>query len=375
MRFSLLNYIACPACGEDLTLTLPAGEEIKDDPSYEIEEGLLTCEACGRWFPLHSFIPELLPDHLRDWARDRGFLNGLKSLLPENTFKSLWDTTERLKGESASIEDGGAHHKKSEMTIKDKVTDEGFFGPGMLAPFNPGNSEYTMHLLRRYANVLPLLEVQQGSTVLDIGAGYAWTSEWMKKMGIDAIGVDISRTYLDIGVKRMNNKPPHLVVGDIENLPLKTNVLDAVLCYDAFHHIPDRPKAMGHFYRTLKDTGNIVLAEPPGEHEYDEHSKEVMDKYGILEKGMDLEDVAAYCSGLKFLPPEQHYILETAREEQNRPLSLEFIDTHSYVDSNIYIVRKRPATESAALPSPSVVSRIKGKIKHLLKRFFYKYLK
>ena len=341
--------------------------------SVEIKEGLLVCSRCGIWFPIIDYIPELLPPHLRDWERDLTFLKTLEKELPGDTFTQLVDKTHTF-ARQADEKDNGIHFKKSEMSIKDNATDESFFGPGFSSPFNPGNPEYTMHLVKRFGNVLPLLEVKQENVVLDIGVGYAWTTEWLKKMGLTPIGVDICRTYVDIGVKRIGKDLPYLVIGDIENLPLKDHILDAVLCYDAFHHIPNRQKAMAHFFRALKDNGNIVLAEPAGDHEFANVSKEVMDKYGILEKGMDLEDVIDYCSGLQVLPPEQHYILGIRRDEQGKALTPEFIHSHSYVDCNVYRVKKRRGEGEAVSQAATLKSKVKRKIKRLVQKFIYKYL-
>jgi uncharacterized protein YbaR (Trm112 family)/SAM-dependent methyltransferase len=358
---------------------LPPQEEKQRDDSVDIKEGVLICEKCGHWFPIRDFIPELLPDLLRDWERDIEFFKTLKQKLSEEIFKELLDKSQAFarQGSAVSVEDEGMHYKKSEMSIKSKVTDDDFFGPGFSSPFNPGNPEFTMHLIRRLGNVLPLLELKQEDVVLDIGVGYAWTTEWLKKMGIHSIGVDICRTYMDIGLKRMGENRPHLVLGDIENLPIKSHVLNAVLCYDAFHHIPNRKKAMGHFFRALKGRGNIVLAEPGGAHEFAEISKEAMTKYGILEKGMDLEDVSDYCVGLNVLPPEQHFILKIHRDEQNKILSPEFVHSHSYVDCNVYVVKKRLGEgESQELVSHSstFIKKIKRKLKRLLTRIFLKLL-
>jgi len=187
---------------------------------------------------------------------------------------------------------------------------------------------------------LPLLELRPGEVILDICAGYAWTTEWLKKMGTEAIAMDICRIYLDIGIERLKENRPHFVVGDIENLPLKNQVLDAVLSYDAFHHIYDRKKAMRHFFRALKDIGKIVLAEPGGSHEDLDGPKEVMDKYGILEKGMELEDVKEYCQGLDFIPPEQHFVLKIREDDIRKKLKLGFVRNHSYVDCNLFLIQK-----------------------------------
>ncbi|MCX6584178.1 MAG: methyltransferase domain-containing protein [Candidatus Aminicenantes bacterium] len=376
MKYSLLNYICCPTCSGDLTFIIPPPGEVTQDDASEIENGLLACNAraCSRWFPIRNLIPELLPDHLRNWEKDLEFLKTWEQTLPASIFKELWEQSQSFANRPVSVQDHGSNYKKSEISIKSRVTEADFFGPGFSSPFNPGNPEYTMHLIRRLGNVLPLLELKRGDVVLDMGAGYAWTTEWLMKMGMVAIGVDICRTYLDIGVRRMGKTLPlpYLVIGDIENLPIKNNRLDAVLCYDAFHHIPDRKKAMGRFHRALKDRGNIVLAEPGGMHEFARVSTEVMDKYGILEKGMELDDINGYCEGLNVLPPEQHFVLKIQGHEVGQTLSREFVYAHPYVDCNIFVVKKQADTQGLILQAPSFKKKIKTKIKRLLKRVFFK---
>jgi uncharacterized protein YbaR (Trm112 family) len=52
----------------------------------EVEEGLLHCNKCGRWYPIGSAvktIPELLPDDLRDQERDRAWLQKSKGKIPQ----------------------------------------------------------------------------------------------------------------------------------------------------------------------------------------------------------------------------------------------------------------------------------------------------
>lgn len=52
----------------------------------EVEEGLIRCPECGRWYPIGSAvetIPELMPDDLREEERDMEFLRKWESKLPE----------------------------------------------------------------------------------------------------------------------------------------------------------------------------------------------------------------------------------------------------------------------------------------------------
>jgi uncharacterized protein YbaR (Trm112 family)/SAM-dependent methyltransferase len=379
MRYSLLNFIRCVSCDGELTLLVPGQKEInREDDSLEIKEGLLNCNKCGHWFPLHDFIPELLPDHLRNWQGDLEFLKNIKEKIPGDIFKELSEKSQTFANQASMIEDNGAHYKKSEISIITKITDPDFFGPGFTLPFNPGDTGYSMRELGRFGNVLPLLELKGGDIILDSGPAYAWSTEWFIKMGIEAIGVDICRTYMDIGMQRMEHmiqkglKRPHLLVGDVENLPIKDQVFDAILCYDSFHHIPDRKTAMGHFYRTLKESGNIVLAEPDGTHEYREISREAMDKYGHLEKGMELEDVNEYCEGLGVIPPEQHFILNIQNKEQNQRLSPNFILSHSHIDCNVFLIKKSLGEKPREIPLSKIKRKLKYKLKRLLKWLFIK---
>ncbi|MEM2136831.1 MAG: Trm112 family protein [Candidatus Methanomethylicia archaeon] len=50
----------------------------------EVDEGLLFCSKCGRWYPIIEEIPHMLPDELRDKKSDLNFLRKYASQLPNN---------------------------------------------------------------------------------------------------------------------------------------------------------------------------------------------------------------------------------------------------------------------------------------------------
>ena len=53
----------------------------------EVDEGLLVCPECGRWYPIGSAvetIPEMLPDDLREQDRDLKWLQEWKQLVPQH---------------------------------------------------------------------------------------------------------------------------------------------------------------------------------------------------------------------------------------------------------------------------------------------------
>ena len=94
----------------------------------------------------------------------------------------------------------------------------------------------------------------------------------------------------------------------MENLPLRSGIANAILAYESFHHIPDRNRALAGYHRVMGTSGRVVLAEPGSAHEKAEVAVDAMEKFGILEKGMDLPDVVGYAAGTGFNQPEQLFV-------------------------------------------------------------------
>ncbi|RLE82207.1 MAG: Trm112 family protein [Thermoprotei archaeon] len=116
MKFRLLDMIVCPMCKhfplrlykidvmqypervierEPPLCELYCGylgkslKEIEKPPceecvKYEVKEGVLYCENCGRWYPIIDEITILLPDDLRNKREDINFLLKHRDKLPEN---------------------------------------------------------------------------------------------------------------------------------------------------------------------------------------------------------------------------------------------------------------------------------------------------
>jgi len=380
VRYSLLNFVVCPRCHGDLTCVtvteIPCGvfpqgfkpfDRVSPGPgvgpapstpattdlgralarlaspaappdrNYEVcvETGVLTCGGCGAWFPIIKSVPEVLSDHLRNADREREWLAGISSQLPAELV-AMWNTF-TLVGAA----DAGAHHKLAEIALPAKITDPFFWGPGHAAPFNLWAPEHTWHLIRNLVVSEPLLQLTRGSVVLDVGSGYSWTTEWFLRGGYEPIGMDICREYLEIAIHRIGINRPHLLVGDAENLPIRQASVDAVLGFEAFHHIPNRPAAMREFSRVLLNDRPVVLVEPGGAHEHAAVSIEAMEKYGTLEKGMDLVDVAGYAAGSDLGDCRQHFMHRTS--PGLHPVEL--------TANNVYTLRKGAPAGIAEVPA------------------------
>ncbi len=356
MFYALLDVIVCPSCKHDLTLLAPIEQSQKTtmrmkpalrasrlgavvgplpktnvdtllgnllqplatppasdgrDREVSVVEGVLVCTSCQRWYPIRDSLPELLPDHLRNWSEDVAWLSSYHARLVANGLETVGRFLLEHSGPAGQLtQDEGAHYKQAEMALTQRNLPEGFFGPAQVAPFNPSRPDFSIDLVARYVTTVSRLGCGLGGAVFDLGVGYAWTTEWLVRLGYQAFGVDICRDYILAGLPRMGAHIPHLLVGDNENLPFRDECVDAVLSFDAFHHLPNRPQAMREFARIMRPGTTMVLVEPGIEHEAHPQSVAVMQQHGILERGFDRAGLAGYIQNTS-LGQIQHYRSDT----------------------------------------------------------------
>ena len=53
----------------------------------EIQNGIIFCEKCKRWYPIDETIPQMLPDELRNEKKEIKFLEKWKNKIPDNILK------------------------------------------------------------------------------------------------------------------------------------------------------------------------------------------------------------------------------------------------------------------------------------------------
>ncbi len=85
MKKSLLQKLCCPIDKNDLQHRV-----FKEDEKGEIIEGLLTCPACGRYYPIIYGLPIMTPDEYREKPLEEPVLKkwglNLKKENPEKFF-------------------------------------------------------------------------------------------------------------------------------------------------------------------------------------------------------------------------------------------------------------------------------------------------
>jgi uncharacterized protein YbaR (Trm112 family) len=73
----------------NVNLKNDASSQSSDKFSTIVQEGLLLCKSCYRFYPITEEIPIILPDELRDKKKDIEFLNKWKELIPVDLLKNL----------------------------------------------------------------------------------------------------------------------------------------------------------------------------------------------------------------------------------------------------------------------------------------------
>jgi SAM-dependent methyltransferase len=155
--------------------------------------------------------------------------------------------------------------------------------------------EDTPDIFYRLGIVLDALDLGVGHTVLDFGAGSCWLSSILNRLRCRTISLDVSPTALDLGRELFALDPrhrtelePRFLRYDGRRIPLPDESVDRVVCFDAFHHVPNGEEVLREIHRVLRRGGRAVFAEPGEEHSHTDHSALEVERCGILEADFHL---------------------------------------------------------------------------------------
>jgi SAM-dependent methyltransferase len=192
---------------------------------------------------------------------------------------------------------------------------EGLRAFWMNKPFSdPGQAGW---VLSRFGHLLTALELRPGDRVLDFGCGTGWSSEMLARLGMEVVGMDISPAALEMarataagrGVGMAGSQPRFKVYSG-DRIEYPDGHFDAIVVFDAFHHLPNPQRVLGEFRRVLAPNCRLGMAEPGVGHADDRHSMEEMGT-GVLEREIDIEQlyqggVAAGFQSLEVMVPGLH---------------------------------------------------------------------
>jgi hypothetical protein len=93
---------------------------------------------------------------------------------------------------------------------------------------------------------------------------------------------------------------PEFLTYDGHRLPVADGSCTKVLIVDAFHHVPNQREILTELCRVLGPDGIVGMAEPGTGHAETEASKKEVERFGVLENELVIEDLAALAKSCGF---------------------------------------------------------------------------
>ncbi len=153
-------------------------------------------------------------------------------------------------------------------------------------------------MLVNAGTVLQALRVLPGMTIIDFGAGTGWLTRALAQLGCHVISIDASQSALDIAKRDFESRPlignpstPTYLRFDGTRIALDDASVDRIVCFDAFHHVPNPAVVMREFARVLKPGGLAAFSEPGPNHSKSAQSQFEMRTYGVLENDVELHEL------------------------------------------------------------------------------------
>jgi len=90
---------------------------------------------------------------------------------------------------------------------------------------------------------------------LDVGCGTGKLVKWLRFLGVDAFGIEISKNALELADKKVK---PFLKLGDIIKIPYPDNYFDLVVSFDVLEHL-ERSKIKKAILETVRVSKKFIL--------------------------------------------------------------------------------------------------------------------
>ena len=161
------------------------------------------------------------------------------------------------------------------------------------------------------------LEIPTGATVLELGSGTGWGSLLLAEAGYRPTGVDIAPGNVEIS--RLHgerwNSPAEFLVADMDHLDLR-RTFDAVLMFDALHHVAEPAAVVQRVARHLNPGGWALFGEPSVLHLLSPNARGVEREMGWIENGISVRALRRWCGRAGM--PETRRFFEPTRPYGDR---------------------------------------------------------
>jgi SAM-dependent methyltransferase len=159
----------------------------------------------------------------------------------------------------------------------------------------------TPEMVQNLGALLGGLQLGTAMTVLDFGAGTGWLSRLISQLHCELICCDPSPTALEIGRRFFDEDPPigreilpvRFLRFDGRRLDLPDDSVDRIICFDAFHHVPNQGEVLREFGRVLREGGIAGFSEPGRYHSRSPDAQRDMKDHRVLENDIHLNEIFA----------------------------------------------------------------------------------
>ena len=212
-----------------------------------------------------------------------------------------------------------AQHGRKEVLELGKVTRK-----RQIAPlFSPVHVDWLVRPDREATEqpekVLDALQIPEGATVADVGAGVGYfTWRLAKRVGPKGkvIAVEVQQKMLDLmaeDLKRRNITNVEMVLGGVRDPRLPEEAVDLALLVDVYHEFSEPEAMMSGIRRSLKPDGRVVLVE------YRKEDPTIpilpLHKMSVEEVREEIEPLGfQFQQALEFLPT-QHILIFTRKPQ------------------------------------------------------------
>ncbi|MFI0724101.1 class I SAM-dependent DNA methyltransferase [Streptomyces sp. NPDC021224] len=109
------------------------------------------------------------------------------------------------------------------------------------------------------ADFADLVRAGGDGPVADVGCGPGRVTAFLRGLGLDAFGIDLSPRM--IAIARRDNPGVRFAVGSMTDLPLPDASTAGILAWYSLIHVPDEaiPGVLGHFHRVLRPGAPVLL--------------------------------------------------------------------------------------------------------------------
>lgn len=123
---------------------------------------------------------------------------------------------------------------------------------------DPKHLSKMYHRRRECETAKLIFKFFKGSTILDIGCGTGLITRHLEAEL--TVGLDINQWAIERA--KVRSPSVDFITGDAENIPLKPNLFDAVICTEVLEHLPQPEKAVQEIFQVLKHGGLLIGSVP-----------------------------------------------------------------------------------------------------------------